>query len=109
LDSYFSEHDLFDFIYILGHSLPHLNIKLIPRTLKQIHDGLSPRGIFAFDIRPWERVADGILIQSNRLPDIYRYLGTVYVDGEKYLLEERIVYERSYQKVIYKFSKIGPA
>ena len=106
LSRYFDEKGQFDIIYILGHSLPHLKIEIIPETFQMIHEGLNDGGLFIFDIRPWEYTVDGKLKQPHRVPGVYRLLGIVHIDGNEYWIEEKVSYTKNYQKVLYRFTNV---
>lgn len=108
---FFRKHGSFQFIYLLGHSLPHLSVKELPSFIEQVHSGLNHGGIFAFDMRKWERGIDGRLRQPGRQPGMWRSLQVLTVNGKVYRLSDSVNYEYhpfddgGIQKVTYKLTE----
>lgn len=109
LDCYFDDHGNFDFIYILGHALPHADRNDIHVILRHIFSGLNSDGIFCFDMRPWERSTDGNLIQAERTPGEWRLTASFEADGCTYKVSEICIYDGGRQSIRYRIQRlIGP-
>ena len=104
LHQYFSGHGQFDFVYMLGHALPHAEFAEIEEVLKTIQDGLKKGGIFAFDMRAWDELPTGQLTQLGRLDGQFRSLGTVEVDGKNWSVEDMVRYHAHRQNVTYRMA-----
>ncbi len=92
LDTIFDESGPFDLVFFLGHSLPHLHRRLVPKVMKSVYDGLNVGGLLAFDIRDWVEGNDGSRWQAGRETSIPRLLGDVALDGVRYQLSDRAYY-----------------
>jgi SAM-dependent methyltransferase len=105
VQKYFDSTEHFDFVYILGNSISHLDRALFPRVLKSIHDGLKPSGKLVLDMRRWDRDSLGQLTQKGREPQQYH----MHIDGVEHLVDERFSYDyvKSCQMVSYEFYKVG--
>jgi SAM-dependent methyltransferase len=102
---YFKNNGNFDLIFMLGHSLPHMEKQKLNRLLGDILSGLNKGGIFVFDIRNWQR-QNGCLSDPNRTENVYRKLDTVNVDGKNYRLEDKVSYKNKTQYVTYRLTKV---
>lgn len=101
LDRYFEKQEPFDFIYFLGHSLPHLPLDKLPQLLNSVFTSLSKNGILAFDIRPWIKLHNGQLMQVGREEGVTRLLGTMEVGNQPHWLFEEVRYKGVIQEVQY--------
>jgi len=95
LPSVFQEWGLFDFVYFLGHSLPHLSTNNLPLVFRSVFEGLRGGGVLAFDVRSWGAKQDGTITQPGREEGVARYLGEVYADEIEYRLFEEVSYSNS--------------
>lgn len=107
LGRYFKENGTFDFVFVLGHALPHASKTEIPGIIKEVFEGLSPGGVFTFDLRMWARNEEGILVEPGRPVGIFRWLGEIEdEDGRKYWMDDRCSYLQGRQYITYRFRRI---
>lgn len=93
IDKYFANNNTFDFIFILGHSLPHADPDTIQDVMAKVCKGLNAGGTFAFDMRRWIRESYGSLIQPNRNTGTFKCCGRFFHDGREFCIDERCSYE----------------
>jgi len=101
LEHLFETQKTFDVIITLGHSLPHATEQDIPVILNQIYGGLKEGGLFAFDMRSWERNVSNQLIEPGRLNGIRRWLGEAVVEGRKCWIDDLCEYTVGKQRISY--------
>ncbi|MDD5260304.1 MAG: class I SAM-dependent methyltransferase [Methylacidiphilales bacterium] len=100
----------FDFVFILGHALPHLEPIDIPAVFTQIYNILTPNGVFCFDMRFWERDSQNRLYETGRPAEIWRWLGEFEQAGERLALEDfcSYCYTKGKQHVNYRIKRMAP-
>lgn len=106
LNRVFAEQGKYDFVFILGHALPHANRTDIPNILRHIFNGLNAGGVFCFDLRPWGRGADGSLIQEGRTPGEWRPTASFEIGGYHYEMHEICSYEAGRQNIRYRIQRL---
>jgi SAM-dependent methyltransferase len=102
IENYFQSLKInFNFIYILGHSLPHLRIEKLKEFFSKVYQNLLPGGLFVFDLREWSKDINGKLFQPNRPTGEIRFLQRVKMDEVDYNLKETVSYKENCQVVDY--------
>ena len=107
IDEAFQGWGAFDFIYFLGHSLPHLEADRLPSLFRSVHSHLVNGGLLVFDMREWEADADGVLKQPGRKENEWRWLIEVAFRGQPFQLYDTVSYSGGRQTVTYRLASGG--
>lgn len=104
IDTFFSKERLFDVVYGMGHSIPHLTPKDIPLFFFKVYEGLEKGGIWMFDVRLWDLV-EGSYKEIGRVEDVDCFLGKIIVNENSFWVFEEVTYQKDIpiQKIKYKF------
>lgn len=106
LGDFFGRNGRFDFVFALGHSLPHAPPRVIGALMRDVFKGLNPGGTFAFDVRKWVRTESGNLIQPRRPVNVPRRLGKFESAGHTYWIDEVCSYNRGRQRITYHITAV---
>lgn len=93
-----------DVVFILANSLAHMPPDRQSKLFASVYEGLSPNGLFIFDIRDWARERLRMEASGGR----WNPSGKCAIGGHRYIVSERrVLTSDSIQEVTYKIEHDG--